>query len=832
MDCVGIDVGAQTSLFAAPKAGGIEVLLNDYSQRQTASVVAFGDKTRSMGESGKQKMVIGYKNTVAYFTSLVGRQYSSPDVQQMLKTAYFKHEAMADGTVGAKVMHNGEQKVFNMTQILGMLLSHLKQCTEASLAAPVADCVLGVPCSYNDAQRQAMLDACEIANLNCLRLFNETTAVALAYGIYKKDLPETAETPRRVVFADFGHSNLQLSLCDLVKGKLKMVTTKFAAIGGQDFDAVLLQHMAKLFKEKTKLDVFENPRAVIRLRSECEKLKKNLSANSTDLPLNIECLMEERDFSARLNRADFEELAREQFDRISAAVNEFVADLSGRGIELSAIHSVEIVGGGRRIPLFQKILAEAFGQEPSRTLDAEEAVGRGCALMAAMVSPKFRVREFKVEDVTPYAINLSWKTSSNGDGFNALYTPNSSSHVAKIIQFNRSSPFELQASYANPDQVADAPQTLGTFAIDGVTPSYDGKDQLIKVKVKVDQNGCFCVESAVMMETLPPEPEVEAEPEAKPAGEASMDTTSDTPAGESADTPMDTETDKAEASASEEAEKAPTKEKKEAEPKQKKAKKTALTVTTTKPWLLSDAERLVLVEMEGQLTLQDAREREKHDARNALEEYVYEMRDKLLDMYQAYISESDGDAFKSKLSATEEWLYDEEDVSKKVYIDKLQDLKMTGDVVETRYQEWETRPKAVEALQHSIVILRKFVDAQAAGDEAYSHLTEEDMTKVSNALSEKEAWLNEKVAAQAALSKADNPAVTTAELKAKLADLEKVCNPIMNKPKPKEEPPKEDPSKEEPKPEATEEAAVPEGDGEQPPATEEEKASSGPADLD
>ncbi|XP_023252023.1 heat shock 70 kDa protein 4-like, partial [Seriola lalandi dorsalis] len=247
-------------------------------------------------------VVTNCKNTVQGFKRFHGRMFSDPYIQSAKSNLVYDLAQMPSGSTGIKVMYMEEEKVFSIEQVTGMLLTKLKETAESALKKPVADCVISVPSYFTDTERRSVMDAAQIAGLNCLRLMNETTAVTLAYGIYKQDLPTPEEKPRIVVFVDLGHSGYQVSVCAFNKGKLKLLATAFdSELGGKDFDNILVNHFCEEFGKKYKLDVKSKPRALVRLYQESEKLKKLMSANSSDLPLNIECFMNDIDVSGKLN---------------------------------------------------------------------------------------------------------------------------------------------------------------------------------------------------------------------------------------------------------------------------------------------------------------------------------------------------------------------------------------------------------------------------------------------------------------------------------------------------------------------------------------------------
>jgi heat shock protein 4 len=331
------------------------------------------------------------KSTIFQVKRLIGRNFKDPEVQNELTLLPFETSEGKDGGILIHLKYLGEARTFTPVQILAMLFSNLKDITEKNLEIPVTDCVIGVPSYFTDLQRRAYLDAATIAGLKPLRLMHDCAAIALSYGIYKTDCSKTG--PTYVAFVDIGHCDTQVSIVSFEAGHMRILSHAFdSSLGGRDFDDVLFVYFAKQFKELYNIDVYSNMRASIRLRSACEKLKKVLSANA-EAPLNIECLMDEKDVKGFIKREEFERLASGLLERISVPSRKALADA---GLSVRKIHSVELVGSGSRIPAISKLLSSLYGKEPSRTLNSSECVARGCALQCAMLSPIFRVREYEV----------------------------------------------------------------------------------------------------------------------------------------------------------------------------------------------------------------------------------------------------------------------------------------------------------------------------------------------------------------------------------------------------------------------------------------------------
>uniref|UniRef100_A0A8C6NKD9 Heat shock protein 4b n=1 Tax=Nothobranchius furzeri TaxID=105023 RepID=A0A8C6NKD9_NOTFU len=754
MSVVGFDVGFMNCYVAVARAGGIETVANEYSDRCTPACVSFGPRNRSIGAAAKSQIVTNSKNTVQGFKRFHGRAFSDPFVQSLKNSLVYDIAQMPSGTTGIKVMYMEEEKVFSIEQVTAMLLTKLKETAENALKKPVADCVVSVPCYYTDAERRSVIDAAQIAGLNCLRLMNETTAVALAYGIYKQDLPAPEEKARNVVFVDLGHSGYQTSVCAFNKGKLKVLATACdPLLGGKDFDEVLVNHFCEEFGKKYKLDVKSKPRALVRLYQECEKLKKLMSANSSDLPLNIECFMNDIDVSGHMNRGHFEEMCVEILARVEPPLHSLLEQAK---LKKEDVYAVEIIGGASRIPAVKERISKFFGKELSTTLNADEAVARGCALQCAILSPAFKVREFSITDVVPYPISLKWHSAAE-EGLSdcEVFPKNHPAPFSKVLTFYRKEPFTLEAYYSNPSELPYPDPTIGQFVIQKVVPQASGESSKVKVKVRVNIHGIFSVSSASLVEV-----------QKSDEGEEPMETEQASyisnlvreRLGVLPEELVDTEENKSE-------------KKSDQPPQAKKAKvKTKvmeLPIENSPQWQLANDMLNLFVENEGKMIMQDKLEKERNDAKNNVEEYVYDMRDKLHGMLEKFVGES-VNALSLKLEDTENWLYEDgEDQAKQVYIDKLAELKKLGQPILERYLEAEDRPKAFEELGKQIQQYMKFVEAYKMKDELYDHLDEADVNKVDKLATDAMMWMNSAMNQQSKQSLTADPVSKVKDIRAK-----------------------------------------------------------------
>ncbi|KAI8915320.1 heat shock protein 70 family [Powellomyces hirtus] len=791
MSVVGIDFGNLNTVVAVARNRGIDVITNEVSNRATPSLVSFGEKQRYLGESAKTQEISNFKNTVSGLKRLVGRPFSDPDVQ--IEKKYINANLMAGEReeVAASVWYQEDQRNYTFTQLASMFLSKVKDFTSKEIKIPVTDAVVSCPGWYTDRQRRALLDAADVAGINVLKLMNDTTASALGYGITKLDLPDATDSkvkPRIVVFFDLGHSSCQVSVVSFVKGKLVVKGTAYDRnLGGRDFDEVLVEHYAKEFTTKYKIDINSNGKAKFRLRQACEKVKKILSANAVTV-LNVECIMDDKDVSAQVSRDDYEEWAAPLIARLAVPLKEA---LEVAGVTADEVDFVELVGGSTRIPAVKKTLSDMFTPEKlSTTLNQDEAVARGCALQCAMISPVFKVRDFAVQDWNGYPIELSWdakyapapKDGEKPETVMEAFPVGNGIPSSKILTFYRtlqdeelsaqggSVTLDIDAAYSAKRSERHYPEGLGANIgkwtlkgikkVGGTSEGADAK-ATIKVKTRLDNNGLVAIDSASQIEEqLVPVDEPKKAEEKK---EDTMDVDAESPAAGD-----DVKTKRV---------------------IKKHDLTIAATTTAASPALLAQWK-----EEEGQMSVADQFVIDTAEARNNLEEYVYDTRSKLDMAWSEYVTEDNKASFMTQLNTMEDWLYSDEgeNASKGVYAEKLSGLKKHGDPIKRRFLEHEERPRTERQLRDYI---NSVIVNTTAGDDRYSHISKEDLEKVNNECHAKLNWLNDAIAKANESPKHKDPAVTIDRLHKERESLHLVVNPILSRPKPA--PKKEEPKKEE-----------------------------------
>ncbi|KAI0784656.1 HSP70-domain-containing protein [Abortiporus biennis] len=753
MSVVGIDFGTLHSKIGVARHRGIDIIVNEVSNRQTPSLVSFGPKQRSIGEAAKTLETSNFRNTVGSLKRLVGRTLNDPEVEEVERK--FTHVNLIDvnGTIGVQVNYLGEPRQFTATQIVGMYLAKLRDITANELKTGVTDVVIAVPGWFTDIQRRAVLDAAQIAGLNVLRLINDSTAIALGYGITKSDLPEP-ENPRHVVFVDVGYSSLSVAVVAFSKGLLEVKSTAFDRhVGGRNIDYTLVQHFANEFKSKYHIDVLSSPKAMFRLQAGCDKLKKILSAN-TEAPLNVESIMNDVDATSKLNREEYEQLIAPILERITLPVQQALAD---SGLTLEQIDSVELVGGCTRIPAVRaKIQAVFNGKTLSTTLNQDEAVARGATFACAMLSPVFRVREFTMHDTTPYSIKVQWERQpgdTDEDTELVVFPKGNNIPSTKILTFYRKGPFDLEARYAEPSVLPGGinPWLAKFTAKDVPPPPADNDFTSVRVKTRLNIHGVLSFEQAYVEEVEEKEEAMQVDGE-------------------------------------------------EAPKKKKVIKKKDIPFV----WGASNLDQSILdqyKQAEAEMYAADKLVMDTEDRKNALEEYVYDTRSKLEDRYVGYIQPGEKEKLLVALQEAEDWLYSEdgEDATKSAYVARLDALKVLGDPIANRYTETIQRSANISQLRDTI---NKYMSEATSNDDKYSHIDAKDKQSIVEKCATIQQWLEDQIARQSEKPKNADPVLKAADILKKKDEIIYFSTPILTKPKPKPVP---TPGTETPKPEAQQE---------------------------
>jgi L1 cell adhesion molecule like protein len=483
---IGIDLGTTYSCVGVYQNDRVEIIANDQGNRVTPSYVAFNEQERLIGDAAKNQVALNPTNTVYDAKRLIGRKFSDSSVKSDMKHFSFDVVGSDNDKPMIKLKHKNEEKTFNPEEISAMVLTKMKETAEAFLGKKVTEAVITVPAYFNDSQRASTKDAATIAGLKCLRIINEPTAACIAYGLDNKN-----EGEKNILIFDCGGGTHDVSLLTLDDGIFEVKSTGGDThLGGEDFDNRLVNHFCQEFKRKHKKDLSENKRSMRRLRTACEKAKRNLSSSAT-ATVEVDSLFDGVDFYSSITRARFEDLCSDLFRKALEPVEQVLKDAKKCKND---IHEIVLVGGSTRIPKLQEMISSFFnGKELNKSLNPDECVAYGAAVQAAILSGNRteKINDILLLDVIPLSLGIA----TSGNIMTKLIERNTTIPISKKQTFSTYTDNQPAANievYEGERTKVENCNRLGGFLLEGISPAPRGVPQ-IEVTYDVSADGILNV---------------------------------------------------------------------------------------------------------------------------------------------------------------------------------------------------------------------------------------------------------------------------------------------------------------------------------------------------
>uniref|UniRef100_A0A671V9M5 Hypoxia up-regulated protein 1 n=1 Tax=Sparus aurata TaxID=8175 RepID=A0A671V9M5_SPAAU len=786
-----LDLGSEWMKMAIVKPGvPMEIVLNKESRRKTPTAVCLKENERLFGDSALGSMK-NPKTVYRRLQTLLGKKHNNLQVAHYQKH-FPEHQLQEDPVRGTVYFKNSEEMQYTPEELLGMVLNYSCGLAQDFAEQPIKDAVITVPAFFNQAERRAVLQAAQMAGLKVLQLINDNTAVALNYGVFRRK--DIDATPKNVMFYDMGSGSTTATIVSYQTVKTKESGTQpqlqirgvgfDRGLGGFEMDLRLQDHLAKLFNEqkKSKKDVRENHRAMAKLLKEAQRLKTVLSANM-EFMAQVEGLMDDIDFKAKVTRTEFEELCADLFQRVPRPVQDALAAAE---MKLDEIEQVILVGGSIRVPKVQEVLLKAVGKEElGKNINADEAAAMGAVYQAAALSKAFKVKPFLVRDAAVFPIQVEFTREAEEEGFKTLkhnkrilFQRMAPYPQRKVITFNRyNADFAFDINYGDlsflsQDEISVfGSLNLTTVKLSGVDRSFqkhaDAESKGIKAHFNMDESGVLLLDR--VSSTLPIQLSYRKFTDSNYINIMCL---------------LVKEEKDGEKSGNAESEK-------DVEKKAKPQKKSKISEDITVTLVLNDildptADDVTSSKKKLQdLTDRDLAKQEREKTLNSLEAFIFETQDKLYqEDYQLVVSEEEQEQISTKLKEVSEWM-DEDGygATTKQLREKLSQLKSLCKDMFFRVEERRKWPDRLDALNSMLNTSSFFLRSAKMIPEDDQIFTEVELNMLEKVINETMTWKNQTVAEQEKRSPKQRPILLSKDIESRLALLDREVNYLLNKAK-------------------------------------------------
>ena len=695
---IGICIGSQASVIGTLKDKVVDVILSETSEREVPTVVSYGDRERNFGDASVSTGKANFKRTILYPNRWLGVQPTWPFIAEESKYSNTKPIVDKANKLGFEITYKGTKDVYTAESLMGLYFTKLKQ-NWARDKIDTKEVVVSVPDYYTCHERKAMLEALEIADLQCTALVNESSAISLAYGLLR--LREFDESKPRVVgFIDMGHAKTTVFFGTFTKKKMKVISSSSERFcGGREFDYIIAEHVAKDFQQKYQSNPMKAPKCRLRLMDAVTKARKILTVNK-EVTISIDSLMDGEDLVYHLTKDEFEKLIQPTMTKFKTLCETAIAKAKEEAkMSISELHSVEMVGDAVRTPIVQKVIKDVFGKDISKTLIPDECISRGCALYAAMRSPYYTIMNFAFEHYNPYGINMEYPYLKNGNIENRTHLilkAGENFPAKKSITFTESQTpkkdvIPLRFCYINKEV-----QWMDNVLLKGYQVTMPKKTEekfKFTLTFELDINGLPKLSAAVINEEYYEEVPVKKEEKKKEKA-------------------TKVEEDKKDNNKAEEGNNDEAKEnkevKKEETPKMQKVKRERNNVLhfDNTDTLFGTPQGILNQYLQREVT-QETDDRIFHIAsskRNELEQYIYNTRDKLSNVLKPHILPNEQETLSKHMDVLLDWLYsgDEEVFNKATLETKSKDMLAVGSVIYSRMNNWNKLEENISLLEKSI----------------------------------------------------------------------------------------------------------------------------------